>query len=150
MYNLMNLDHRYMLAINRELPVWLMLFGNTVIPALFLCFYTEWFCVLVVLRDTCSVVKYGAEIWLCRGVSLSVYPILLPWVLLSFVVVSIQIKMVWMCVLYVRFGSKVRPRTFNCVAMGGAMLFILRFRLLLYSEWSGMNKMHVVVSGLLE
>ena len=33
--------------------------------------------------------------------------------------------MVWMCVLYVSFGSKVRPRTFGCVAMGSALLCIL-------------------------
>ena len=31
-----------------------------------------------------------------------------------------------MCVLYVSFGSKVRPITFGCIAMGSAMLFILR------------------------
>ena len=30
----------------------------------------------------------------------------------------------WMCVLYVNCGSKVRPRTFGCVAMGSALLFI--------------------------
>ena len=30
-----------------------------------------------------------------------------------------------MCVLYVSFGSKLRPRTFGCVAMGCAVLFIL-------------------------
>ena len=30
-----------------------------------------------------------------------------------------------MCVLYVGFGSKVRPRPFGCVAMGSAVLFIL-------------------------
>ena len=29
-------------------------------------------------------------------------------------------EMLWMCVLYVSFGSKVRPRTFGCVAMGSA------------------------------
>ena len=29
-----------------------------------------------------------------------------------------------MCVLYVSFGSKVRPKTFGCVAMGSALLFI--------------------------
>ena len=29
-------------------------------------------------------------------------------------------EMVWMCVLYVSFGSKVRPRTVECVAMGSA------------------------------
>ena len=27
-------------------------------------------------------------------------------------------EMLWMCVLYVSFGSKVRPRTIGCVAMG--------------------------------
>ena len=30
-----------------------------------------------------------------------------------------------MCVLYVSFGSKVRPRTFGCVAMRSEVLFIL-------------------------
>ena len=30
--------------------------------------------------------------------------------------------MLWMCVLYVSVGSKVRPRTFGCVAMGSATL----------------------------
>ena len=38
-------------------------------------------------------------------------------------------EMLWMCVLYVSFGSKVRPRTFGCVAMGSALLFIVRSRL---------------------
>ena len=32
-----------------------------------------------------------------------------------------------------------RPRTFGCVAMSSAMLFILRSRLLLYSSVSGVN-----------
>ena len=45
--------------------------------------------------------------------------------------------MLWMCVLYVSFGSKVRPRTFGCVAMGSALLFIVRSRLLVYSAGSG-------------
>ena len=52
-----------------------------------------------------------------------------------------------MCVLYVSFGSKVRPRTFGCVAMGSVVLFILRSRLLLYSAGSGVNRMQVVLSG---
>ena len=30
-----------------------------------------------------------------------------------------------MCVLYVSFWSKVRPRTFGCVDMGTVVLFIL-------------------------
>ena len=40
-------------------------------------------------------------------------------------------------VLYVSFWSKVRPRTFGCVAMGSAVLFLLRSILLLYSAESG-------------
>ena len=43
-----------------------------------------------------------------------------------------------MCVLYVSFGSKVRPRSFGCVAMGSALLFIVR---------SGVNRVQVVLSG---
>ena len=35
-------------------------------------------------------------------------------------------ELLWMCVLYVSFGSKVRPKTFGCVAMGSALLFIVR------------------------
>ena len=52
-----------------------------------------------------------------------------------------------MCVLYVSLGSKVKPRTFGCVAMGSAVLFILRSRLLLYSAGSGWNRVQVVLSG---
>ena len=36
-----------------------------------------------------------------------------------------------MSVLYVSFESYVRPRTFGCVPMGSAVLFILGSRLLL-------------------
>ena len=49
-----------------------------------------------------------------------------------------------MYVLYVSVGSMLRPRTFGCVAMGSAMLFILRSRLLLYSSGSGVNRVQVV------
>ena len=45
------------------------------------------------------------------------------------------------------FGSKVRPRTFGCVAMGSAVLFIFRSRLILYSAGSGVNLVQVVLSG---
>ena len=55
-------------------------------------------------------------------------------------------EMLWMCVLYVSFGSKVRPRTFGCVAMGSALLFIVRSRLLVYSAGSGVNRVQVVLS----
>ena len=41
-----------------------------------------------------------------------------------------------MCVLCVSFGSKVRLRTFGCVAI-----------LLLYSAGFGMNRVQVVLSG---
>ena len=55
-------------------------------------------------------------------------------------------EILWMCVQYVRFGSKVRPRTFGCVAMGSVMLFIFRSRLLVYSAGSGVNRVQVVLS----
>ena len=53
--------------------------------------------------------------------------------------------MLWMCVLYVSFWSKVRPRTFGCVAMGSALLCICR--LLIYSAGFGVNRVQVVLSG---
>ena len=56
-------------------------------------------------------------------------------------------EMLWMCLLYVSFGSKVRPRTIGCVAMGSALLFIVRSRLLVYSAGSGVNRVQVVLSG---
>ena len=56
-------------------------------------------------------------------------------------------KMLWMCVLYVSFVSKARPRTFGCVAMGSALLCIFRDRLLVYSAGSGVNRVQVVLSG---
>ena len=49
--------------------------------------------------------------------------------------------------LYVSFGSMVRPRTLGCVAMGSALLFIVRYRLLVYSAGSGVNSVQVVLSG---
>ena len=52
-----------------------------------------------------------------------------------------------MCVLYVSFGSKVRPRMFGCISMRSAVLFIFRSRLLLYSAGSGVNRVQVVLSG---
>ena len=45
------------------------------------------------------------------------------------------------------FGSRLRPRTFGCVAMGSALLFIVRSRLLVYSAGSGVNRVQVVLSG---
>ena len=56
-------------------------------------------------------------------------------------------EMLWMCVLYVSFGSKVRPRTFGCIAMDSALLFTVRSRLLIYSAGSGANRVQVVLSG---
>ena len=56
-------------------------------------------------------------------------------------------EMLWKCVLYVSFGSKVIPRTFGCVAMDSALLFIVRSRLLVYSAGSGVNRVQVVLSG---
>ena len=45
------------------------------------------------------------------------------------------------------WSSKVRPRTFGCVAMGSALLFIVRSRLLVYSAGYGVNRVQVVLSG---
>ena len=56
-------------------------------------------------------------------------------------------EMLWMRVLYVSFGSKVRRRTFGCVAMGSTLLFIARCRLHVYSAGSGVNRVQVVLSG---
>ena len=56
-------------------------------------------------------------------------------------------EMLWMCVLNTSFGSKVRHKTFGCVAMDSALLFIVRSRLLVYSAGSGVNRVHVVLSG---
>ena len=52
-----------------------------------------------------------------------------------------------MVVLYVSCRSTVRPIIFRCVAMGSAVLFIFRSRLLLYSAGSGVNRVQVVLSG---
>ena len=56
-------------------------------------------------------------------------------------------EMLLMCVLYVSFGSTVTSRTFGCVAMGSALLFIVSSRLLVYSLGSGENRVHVVLFG---
>ena len=52
-----------------------------------------------------------------------------------------------MCVLYVSFGSKVRSRTFGCVAMSSAVSFILMYILVLYYVGSGVNRVKVILSG---
>ena len=49
--------------------------------------------------------------------------------------------------LYVCFGSKVRPKTIGCVAMGSALLFIVRSRSFVYSGGSGVHRVQVVLSG---
>ena len=54
------------------------------------------------------------------------------------------VRMLWMCV---SFGSKVRPRTYACIAMGSALLCIFRSRLLVYSAGYGVNRVQVVLSG---
>ena len=56
-------------------------------------------------------------------------------------------EMLWMCVLYVSFGVYGKTQTFGCVAMGSALLFIVRSRLLVYSAGSGVNRVQVVLSG---
>ena len=52
-----------------------------------------------------------------------------------------------MCVLYVSFGSKVRPGTFVYVDIGSVVLFVLISRFLLYSIKSGVNRVQVILLG---
>ena len=56
-------------------------------------------------------------------------------------------EMLWICVLYLSFGSKVKPRTFGCVVMDSALLCMFRCRFLVYSAGSGVNRVQVVLSG---
>ena len=56
-------------------------------------------------------------------------------------------EMLWMCVMYAGFWSEIRPRTLGCGAMGNALLFIVRSRLLLYFAGSSVNRVQVVLSG---
>ena len=49
-------------------------------------------------------------------------------------------EMLGICVLYVSFASKIRHRTFGCIAMGNVALLILRSRLLLHSAGSGVTE----------
>ena len=56
-------------------------------------------------------------------------------------------EMLWMCVLYVSFGFKVRPKTFGCVVMGSVLLCMFRSRLPIYSPGSDVNRVQVVLSG---
>ena len=51
-----------------------------------------------------------------------------------------------MCVLYVSFGSKVRPRTFGWVAMGSALLCILGPDCSYILQGSGVDRVQVVLS----
>ena len=48
----------------------------------------------------------------------------------------VSIDMLLMCVMHVSFGSKVRHRTFGCVAMGIALMCFFMSRLLVYSSGS--------------
>ena len=80
----------------------------------------------------------------------SVYPILFSVAVSAFMIcrgLCACTEMLWMCVLYVSFESKVRPRTFGCIAMGSALLFIVRSRLLVYSAGSGVNRVQVFFFG---
>ena len=65
----------------------------------------------------------------------------------AFIICSGSCACTEMCVLYVSFGSKVRSRTFGCVAMGCALFCIFRSRLLVYSAGFGVNRVQVVLSG---
>ena len=61
-------------------------------------------------------------------------------------------EMVGMCVLYVSFVSKVRPRTFACVAMGSALLCNLGPDCLVkqFAIWLGVCYFVVECDGVVE
>ena len=44
-------------------------------------------------------------------------------------------EMLWMCVLYMSFGSKVRPRTFGCVAIGSAFFCFVQIARIFCRVW---------------
>ena len=61
-------------------------------------------------------------------------------VLRAFVVV------ISMCLLYVRFGSRVSPSIFGLMFMGSVMLSICSSSCVLYSAVSGVKRVNVVLS----
>ena len=63
-------------------------------------------------------------------------------VLRAFVVV------IYMCLLYVRLGSRVSHCIVGLMFMGSMVLSICSSSCELYSTWSGMKIVHVVLSGL--
>ena len=65
----------------------------------------------------------------------------------AFIICRVLCACTEMCVLYVRFVSKVRPKTFGCIAMGSALLCIFRSRLPAYSSGSVVNRVQVLLSG---
>ena len=64
---------------------------------------------------------------------------------LLFVEICVRVLRCCECVCYMSFGSKVRLIIFD--AMGSTVLFILMFKLLLYSAGSGVNRVQVVLFG---
>ena len=56
-------------------------------------------------------------------------------------------EMVWMCVLYVSFGSKERPRPLGALPWVVQCCLLLGSRMLVYSAGFGVNRVQVVLSG---
>ena len=84
---------------------------------------------------TCSLLMQVEEAYSRAGLMTALYPMNVSSCLPHPVGVSAFIigsglcactEMLWLCV---SFGSKVSPRIFGCVAMGSAVLFILRCKL---------------------
>ena len=85
-------------------------------------------CVVCVCKgcDGCCVLCLYCDAWnficLCKGsVSVLSYRCCILMSVSAFIIcrsLCACTEILWMCVMYVCFGSKVRPRTFKCVAMG--------------------------------
>ena len=65
-----------------------------------------------------------------------------------YIVLRAFVVVIYMCLLYVSLGPRVRPSIFGLMFMGSVMLPICSSSCVLYSAGSGMNRVHVVLSGL--
>ena len=64
------------------------------------------------------------------------------------IVLCAFVGVISMCLLYVSLGSRVSPSIFGLMFMGSVMLSICSSNCVLYSAGSGVQRLHVVLSGL--
>ena len=64
------------------------------------------------------------------------------------IVLRALVVVIYMCLLYASLGSRVSLSIFGLMFMGSVMLSICSSSYVLYSAWSGVKRVHVVLSGL--